>query len=42
LLTEMELLEKNQKKIEDMSSFLYSKDFKEIMDSLGKLKLEEQ
>ncbi len=34
---ELELLEKNQKKIEELSNFFYSKDFKEVMESLEKV-----
>ena len=38
---ELELLEKNQKKIEELSNFFYSKDFKEVMESLEKVNLKE-
>lgn len=38
---ELELLEKNQKKIEELSGFFYSKDFKEIMEGLEKVNLKE-
>ena len=36
---EMEIMEKNQKKIDNLSDFLFSKDIKEIVDNLAKIKL---
>lgn len=37
--SEMEMLEKNQKKVEELSSFFYSKDLKEIIENLDKLSI---
>jgi cell division initiation protein len=42
IAAEMELMEKNQKKVEEMSNFLYSRDFKDIMENLSKIKLEDK
>ncbi|MBC7076105.1 MAG: DivIVA domain-containing protein [Syntrophomonadaceae bacterium] len=39
---EMEFLEKNQQKIEELSRFFYSKDLKELMENLGKIELKEE
>lgn len=39
---ELEILETRNKKTEELSSFFYSDDIKEILVNLGKLKLEEQ
>ncbi|MGI6436121.1 MAG: DivIVA domain-containing protein [Syntrophomonadaceae bacterium] len=38
---QMEMLEKSQKRVDDMSNFFYSKDLKEIMESLEAMKMEE-
>jgi len=40
--SEMEMLEKNQKKVEELSSFFYSKDLKEIIENLDKLSIKEE
>ncbi len=37
---ELEILERSQKKTEELSNFFYSKDIKDIMENLGKLSLE--
>lgn len=37
---ELELLEKNQRKTEELSSFFYSKDIKEMMEQLDSIKME--
>jgi len=39
---EMEFLEKNQQKIEELSRFFYSKDLKDLMENLGKIELKEE
>lgn len=39
---ELEMLEKSQKKTEQLSDFFYSKDIKVILEKLGKVTLEEQ
>lgn len=39
---EMEMLEKNQQKIEELNSFFYSADIKDLLVNLDKLKTEEQ
>jgi cell division initiation protein len=36
------MLEKSQKKTEQLSDFFYSKDIKVILEKLGKVTLEEQ
>lgn len=41
LNSELELLEKNQRKIDEMAEFFYSKDIKEIMEKLEKISLKE-
>ncbi|SHG49214.1 cell division initiation protein [Thermosyntropha lipolytica DSM 11003] len=41
LRSELELLEKNQSKIDEMADFFYSKDVKEIMEKLEKITLKE-
>ncbi len=38
---QMEMLQKTQKRIDDMSDFFYSKDLKEIMEGLEAIKMEE-
>lgn len=38
---ELELLEKNQRKIDEMAEFFYSKDIKELMEKLEKITLKE-
>lgn len=38
---QVEMLEKNQKKTEDLSAFFYSEDIKELVEKLGKISLEE-
>lgn len=40
LNVEMEMLEKNQKRVEEMTDFFYSKDIKELMEKLSKVSLE--
>lgn len=42
ICSEMEMLEKNQKKVEELSSFFYSKDLKEIVENLDKLSIREE
>lgn len=37
---ELEMLERSQRKAEELSQFFYSKDIKDIMENLGKLNLE--
>jgi cell division initiation protein len=39
---ELELLEKNQKKTEELSAFFHNQDVKELLANLPKLKLEEK
>lgn len=41
ITSEMEMLEKNQNKIEELSNFFYSSDIKEIIEKLEKITLEE-
>lgn len=38
---QMEMLEKSQKRVDDLSNFFYSKDLKEIMESLEAMQMEE-
>ncbi|MBO8158576.1 DivIVA domain-containing protein [Thermosyntropha sp.] len=42
ITSELELLEKNQRKIDEMSEFFYSKDVKDIMEKLDKLTLKKE
>jgi len=39
---EMEFLEKNQRKIDELSQFFYSKDLKDLMENMGKIQLKEE
>jgi cell division initiation protein len=39
---ELEMLEKNQKKTEELSTFFYNQDVKDLLANLSKLKLEEK
>ena len=39
---ELEMLEKSQRKTEELSNFFYSKDMKMMLEKLGKIGLEEQ
>lgn len=38
---QMELLEKNQKKVEELTEFFYSKDLKDMLEKLEKVNIEE-
>ena len=42
LATELEMLEKNQKKTEELSNLFFSQDIKDLMVNLNKLKVEEK
>ncbi|MDD2621033.1 MAG: DivIVA domain-containing protein [Syntrophomonadaceae bacterium] len=39
--SEMEMLDKSQKKIEDLSDFFFSKDLKDIMENIEKVNIQE-
>lgn len=39
---EVEMMDRNQKRIEDLSNFLYSKDIKEILENLSKVQLKDE
>lgn len=42
LSSELEMLEKNQKKTEDLSTFFHNQDIKDLLANLSKLKLEDK